>query len=408
MARKMNRLSTRAVEAKRQPGLYADGGGLYLQVSPGVTKSWLFRFQIDRKPGYMGLGPVHTVSLAEAREKALHARKLVVEGIDPVKARDAHRARLALDSARSISFRECAEAYVGAHKAGWKNAKHAEQWTNTLETYCGPVVGSLSVQAIDTGLVLKVLEAIWTAKPETATRLRARIEHVLDWATVRGYRAGENPARWRGHLDKILPVLKKRLRVKHHPALPFAQVGAFIESLRTQEGVAARALEFTILTAARTGEAIGARWEEFDLDQALWTIPAARTKVHREHRVPLAPRVVEILRALPQEGDYVFPGWRQEPLSNMAMLELLKRMKRNDVTVHGFRSSFRDWTAERTSYPREVCEMALAHAVSDQVEAAYRRGDLFDKRRRLMQEWARFCDKPQRQAQVVALKEKRA
>lgn len=409
MARKMNRLSTRAVEAKRQPGLYADGGGLYLQVSPGITKSWLFRFQIDRKPGYMGLGPVHTVSLAEAREKALQARKLVVEGIDPVKARDAARARLALDSARSISFAKCAEAYIKAHKAGWKNAKHTEQWTNTLETYCGPVFGALPVAGVDTALVLKVLEPIWTAKPETATRLRARIEHVLDWATVRGYREGDNPARWRGHLDKLLPRLEKRKRVKHHPALPYSEIGAFMESLRAQEGTAARALDFTILTAARTGEVIGAQWEEFDLDEALWTIPAERTKVHREHRVPLSPRAVEILKALPHEGDFVFPGWRQDQaLSNMAMLELLKRMKRSDVTVHGFRSTFRDWCAERTNYPRETCEMALGHAVANEVEAAYRRGDLFDKRRRLMQEWARFCDRPARKAQVVALKERRA
>jgi integrase len=266
----------------------------------------------------------------------------------------------------------------------------------TLTTYCGDVFGGLPVSAVDTGLVVKALQPIWSEKAETASRLRARVEKVLDWATVRGHRTGENPARWRGHLDKLLPALKKKQRVKHHAALPFNQVGSFIGALRAQEGMAARALEFTILTAARTNEVIGARWSELDMKKALWTIPAARMKSHRQHRVPLSQEAIKLLLSgrpkHVEDGDCVFPGQRTgKPLSNMAMLELLKRMERNDLTVHGFRSTFRDWTAECTNYSREVCEMALAHVVSDQVEAAYRRGDLFEKRRQLMADWGKHC-----------------
>lgn len=407
MARKMHRLSTRTVESKKDPGYYGDGGGLYLQVSPSGTKSWLFRYMLDRRAREMGLGPLHAVSLAEARRKAAECRRKLADYIDPIAARNSLQASARANSARSITFKECAAAFIKAHRAGWKNEKHADQWTNTLETYCGPVIGALPVQAVDTGLALKVLEPIWTDKPETATRLRARMERVLDWATVRGYRTGENPARWRGHLDKLLPALKKKLRVQHHPALPYVEIAAFISKLRNQEGIAARALEFTILTAARTGEVIGAQWDEFDLKNGLWTIPAARMKAHREHRVPLSPQALEILRAQRKErrGDYVFPGGNENaPLSNMAMLELLKRMELTDMTVHGFRSTFRDWASERTNYPREVCEMALAHVVSDQTEAAYRRGDLFEKRRRIMQDWAKFCEQPRREAKVIQLR----
>lgn len=409
MAREIDRLSPKAVVHKKRPGYHPDGGGLYLQVSPTGSKSWVFRFMLAGKAREMGLGPLHIISLAEARTKAADCRKLLLARVDPIEARDAENARTAIESARSITFAECAAAYIKAHKAGWKNAKHVDQWTNTLKTYCGLVMGSLPVREVDTGLVLKVLEAIWTEKPETASRLRARIEKVLDWATVRGYRSGDNPARWRGHLDKLLPKLEKRKRVKHHPALPFEQVGAFMESLRAQEGIAARALEFTVLTAGRTGEVIGAKWDEIDLNAALWTIPAARMKAHREHRVPLSPRAVKLLQGLlaTRRGDYVFPGQKEgTSLSNMAMLELLKRMDRTDLTVHGFRSTFRDWASERTNYPREVCEMALAHTVSDQVEAAYRRGDLFEKRRRLMNEWAKYCETTKQAGKVLPMRRK--
>lgn len=395
-------LTVRAVESKRHPGdrtsdvYYADGNGLYLRVKRSGAKSWAFCYMLNRKSREMGLGAAGVITLADAREKALECRRLLANRVDPIEARKSERVEEALREAKTISFDQCATAYIEAHKAGWKNAKHASQWANTLTTYCGGVFGMLPVSAVDTALVVKALQPIWSEKAETASRLRARIEKVLDWATVRGHRAGENPARWRGHLDKLLPALKKKQRVKHHAALPFNDVNRFISALGAQDGIAARSLEFTILTAARTNEVIGACWGEFDLKKGLWTIPAARMKSHREHRVPLAPAATKLLLSVRpkhvEAGDFVFPGQRTgKPLSNMAMLELLKRMDRNDLTVHGFRSTFRDWAAESTNYPREVCEMALAHVVSDQVEAAYRRGDLFEKRRQLMADWAKHC-----------------
>lgn len=400
------RLSTRAVIVKKKPGYYPDGGGLYLQVSASGSKSWIFRFALQGKERQMGLGPFHTITLADARIAATDCRKLLLRQIDPIDARDADKTRQALQDARSITFAECAAAYIRAHRAKWKNAKHAEQWTNTIETYCGPIIGGLPVQDVDTGLVVKVLEPIWTAKPETASRLRGRIESVLDWARVSGYRAGDNPARWRGHLDNVLPALKKRQRVKHHPALPFDQMGAFMESLRDQEGIAARALAFLILTATRTSEVIGAQWSEFDLDAKFWTVPGDRMKAGKEHRVPLSPQAVAFLgKPPPSLSDYVFPGPKAgKPLSNMAMLALLKRMDRGDLTVHGFRSTFRDWASERTNYPREVCEMALAHTIGNEAEAAYRRGDLFEKRRKMMLDWARFCELPKAGEKVVPIR----
>jgi integrase len=406
MKRQLLRLSQKEAVNKRKPGYYPDGGGLYLQVGKSGSKSWLFRFVLNGKERQMGLGPFHTVGLADARAATVECRKLLLAKVDPIEARNAKQAGEALDAARSITFTECATAYIKAHRSGWKNAKHADQWTNTLATYCGPVFGALSVQGVDTGLVLKALEPIWTAKPETASRVRGRIESVLDWATSRGYRRGDNPARLGGHIENLLPTISKRRRVQHHPALPYDELGDFIAGLRKQEGIAAKALEFLILTAGRTGEVIGAKRDEFDLEAASWTIPAGRMKAEKEHRVPLSSRAVSIIRELEKthKGDFVFPGGKEgKPLSNMAMLELLKRKGRGDLTVHGFRSSFRDWAAERTNYPREVCEMALAHTVSDKVEAAYRRGDLFDKRRRLMLEWAKHCENAKGAGKVVSL-----
>lgn len=405
MVRALQRLTAKGVEKRREPGYYADGGNLWLQVSPAGTKSWIFRFTLNGRSREMGLGSLNAVSLAKAREKAADCRALLADGIDPIDARDGQRSQEALARARQRSFEKCAEAYVKAHRAKWRNKKHAAQWTNTLETYCGPVIGALPVADVDTGLVLRCLEPIWTEKHETATRLRQRIESILDWARARGYRTGDNPARWKGHLDKTLPAIPKKARVKHHAALPYADMGAFMKTLRGQEGTAARALEFVILTAARTAEVIGAQPEEFDLKKAVWTIPGARMKAGREHRVPLSPRALEIVRAqIELGGEHLFPGLKNGmPLSNMAMLALLERMGRDDLTVHGFRSTFRDWAAESTSYPREVCEMALAHTVSDQVEAAYRRGDLFEKRHRLMVDWAKHCERRQK-GNVVPLK----
>jgi len=396
MARLSNRLSAVQVRNLSQPGLYHDGGGLYLQVSAGGTQSWIYKYMLDGRAREMGLGPTSLISLGDARTRAIEAGKLRLDGVDPIEARKAKRDAVRLEAAKSVTFDACAAAYIDAHKAGWHNAKHQDQWRNTLKTYSSPVFGDLPVQAVDVGLVMKVLEPIWHDKAETASRLRGRIEAVLDWATVRGYRSGENPARWRGHLDKLLPARGKVRKVEHHAALPYRDVPAFITGLRGQEGIAARALEFLILTAARTGEVIGARWDEFDLDDRLWTIPAARMKAGKEHRVPLSAAAAAIIGKLKKlrVGEFVFPGQKlRQPLSNMAMLKVLERMGRGDLTAHGFRSTFRDWVAEQTNVAHEVAEMALAHTVSDKVEAAYRRGDLFEKRRELMEDWARYCFK---------------
>jgi integrase len=345
----------------------------------------------------MGLGSLSAISLADARSKAAECRRLCQDGIDPIEERKAQRQRAALDAAKTLTFKEACASYIASHKGGWRNEKHASQWENTLATYAEPVLGRLSIQAIDTGLVLKVLQRIWKAKPETASRVRGRIEAILDWAKVQELRQGENPARWRGHLDHLLPPKAKVRRVKHHAALPYAELPDFVANLRTQEGVAARALEFTILTAARTGDTIGAVWDEVNTSDKVWTVPADRMQAGKEHRVPLSSRALAILRDEHEvrSSDYVFPGGKAgKPLSNMAMTETLRRMERGDITVHGFRSTFRDWAAERTNFPSEVVEMALTHAVGDKVEAAYRRGDLFEKRRRLMAEWASFCNTP--------------
>jgi integrase len=394
MARQVNRLTAVAISKLKTAGYHPDGAGLYLQLSTAGTKSWIVRYTLAGRPREMGLGSATVVTLAEARTRAQDARKLASEGVDPIDQRTAERRAQVATAARGRTFAEVSADYVEAHRAGWKNAKHAAQWKATLDTYAGPVLGAMTVDAIATEHVLKVLEPIWTEKHETATRLRGRIENVLDAAKVRGLRDGENPARWRGHLDKLLPRISKKATVEHHAALPYAEIKTFTRDLRAQEGVAARALEFAILTAARTGEVIGARWEEIDLGARLWTIPAARMKAKAEHRVPLSPRALAILRTLAKarQGDYVFPGMREgRPLSNMAMLVLLERMGRGAITVHGFRSTFRDWAAETTAHPHEVVEMALAHVIANKAEAAYRRGDLFKKRRLLMDEWARAC-----------------
>jgi integrase len=401
MKRKINRLTAKAVEhAERDK---CDGYGLWLQYSPIYkTKSWLFRFMIDGKADSMGLGPVATVSLAKARAKAELARDLVREGINPREASDAERRQRKVDAAKAITFKQCADKYIEATRAGWKNAKHARQWFGVFnETRRGSLrfpaataaINDLPVEAIDTGLVLKVLEPLWTKTPETAGRVRGRIEAVLDWAKVREYRDGENPARWKAHLDKILPR-RARLTRGHHKAVPYVEMPGFMADLRPRGGMAARALEVAILTSVRTGEALGARWDEIDLDARSWTIPAARMKGGREHRVPLSDRVVDILMGLPREGAFVFPGARGGSLASSALLNLVRAMLGPGATVHGFRSTFRDWAAETTAFPNEMLELALAHAVSDKVEAAYRRGDMMEKRRRLMEAWAHYCKAP--------------
>jgi integrase len=398
MMREIGRLTALKVERAKEPGMYCDGGGLYLRVTPDGARNWVLRYMLNRRPRWMGLGPLALYGLQEARARALDARRKRHDGIDPIDARRAERTRQRLDAAKAMTFKQCAETYVASHRAGWRNEKHAGQWQATLATYAYPVIGALPVQAVDTALVYKVLQPIWTSKPETAGRLRGRIESILDFAKVCGYRDGENPARWRGHLAELLPARSKVREVKHHAALGYAELPAFLGRLREEEGTAARALEFLILTSGRTGEVIGARWSEIDLLDETWTVPAARMKTHREHRVPLSVRALAILgemRVLRQgeaEDAFVFPGGKPgAPLSNMAFLMLLRRMGRGDLTAHGFRATFKTWASERMSYQNEIVEAALAHVIGGKVEQAYRRGDLFEKRRRLMAQWATFC-----------------
>jgi integrase len=396
MARKINRLNARSVATITKHGRHADGGGLYLSISPNGGRRWVFLFRWHGKPTEIGLGSARDVTLARARELASRARAKLTEGINPKDA-----ARRPLEGA---TFGECADRLIEAMRPAWRNAKHAAQWVTSLRDYAAPL-HRLPVDKITTDDVLSVLKPLWNDKPETASRLRGRIERVLDAAKAQGLRSGENPARWRGHLDQLLPK-RQRFTRGHHAAMPYADVPAFMSALRHQDGIGVRALEFAILTAARTGEVLGARWVEFNLDGAVWTVPAERTKAGREHRVPLSRRALEIVKAMHEgrNGDFVFPGQKPgKPLSAIALEMVLRRMKIEDATVHGFRSTFRDWAAERTNVNNEVCEAALAHVIENKVEAAYRRGDLFDKRRELMEAWASYCAAP-KAGKVVAFR----
>lgn len=392
-------------------GWHADGGNLYLFVR-GSSRGWVFRFVApDGKRRNMGLGSLYSVSLAEARKQAAQLREQIKHPTTPtdplIKRREAQLENK-LASRKYVTFKACAEAYINAHRAEWKNPKHVQQWENTLATYSYPVFGDLPVASIDEALVLKVLLPIWDSKTETATRLRGRIESVLDWATFNKYRDGENPARWKGHLDNSLAKPNKIAKVVHHPALPYREIGAFMAELRTREGLGARALEFLILTACRSGEARAATWDEIDLEERLWIIPGERMKAQREHRVPLSDAAVELLRCLPrlQGNNFLFPSTkRNTAMSDMTLTAVLRRMGRTDITVHGFRSTFRDWAAESTNYPRDLAEMALAHTIDNKVEAAYRRGDMLQKRFRMMNDWAKFCAvKFQTSGAVLALR----
>jgi integrase len=387
-------LTARTVQAAKTPGLFGDGGNLYLNVDHNGNKSWIVRWSSGGKLHKCGLGAVHTVTLEQAREKAADARRIIRDGGNPREARREARQAVLVAQAKSMSFDDAAKAYVEGHKAGWSD-KHGKQWPATLTRYTSPVFGNLPVSAIDTGMVMRVLQPIWSSKNETASRLRGRIETVLSWARVQGYRSGENPALWKGHLDHLLPARGKVHKVVHHAALPYAKLPAFMRDLRKRYGVAVLALEFAILTATRTSETLDAQWSEFDLRNKLWTIPAERMKGGREHRVPLSDRAAAIVQEMQtvRNGDYVFPGAKRgKPLSNMSMLLALRRMERDDLTTHGFRATFRTWAAEKTAHQREVIEAALAHVVGDKTENAYQRGDLLDKRRRLMDAWAAYCD----------------
>lgn len=394
MAARAKRLTAVAVRNAKVPGMYCDGRGLYLKVAKGGTKSWIFRWR-DRVSGRLrdkGLGSVLDVTLEQARIAADVCRQQVREGLDPI---DAARERLQaarLERAKQMTFGECAGRYIEAHRGGWDNAKHADQWTNTLATHAA-LLTDLPVSEIDTALVIKCLEPIWATKTETATRVRQRMEAVLDWATVRKLRVGDNPARWRGHLDKLLAKPEKLKRVKHRAALPFNEIGAYMAGLRGKGGTGARALELQILTACRPGEVAAAQWEEIDLDAALWTIPAARMKARRDHTVPLSPAAVALLRAQKGRTGFVFKSSGKDGfVTTAAMLKAGRSVREDiDLTSHGFRSTFRDWAAEQTSHGRDIAEMALAHAIKDKTEAAYRRGDLLEKRRHLMADWAKRC-----------------
>ncbi len=395
------KLSALKAAKLRAPGRYGDGGGLWLQVSGVGAKSWLFRYTIAGKARQMGLGSFSTITLAQAREAALEARRSVYAGIDPINAKRSTKTQALLETALAMTFKQCAQAYISSHEKSWRNQVHALQWPNSLRDYAYPLVGDLPVADINTGLVLKILQPIWETKSETASRIRMRIETVLSWATARGYRVGDNPARWKGHLDQLLPARRKMATVKHHAAMPYAEIGDFMPVLRAHQGIVARSMEFTILTAARTNEVVGAKWAEIDLSKGLWTIPGERMKAGREHRVALSKVAVRLLGELPREGQYVFPGAQKgKPLSNMAMLTMLKRMG-FALTVHGFRSTFRDWASELTNFPRDLAEMALAHVIDDKTEAAYRRGDMLEKRRQLAEVWAQYCGKPSHNAGIV-------
>jgi integrase len=407
------RLTVKEIQRKTTVGLYGDGGGLWLQITKAGVKSWLFRFMIKGKAYGMGLGPLHSVTLAQARHKAANARRQLVEGINPLEERRRLHAQQAASRTRSMSFETCSAQYIAAHRAAWKNAKHAEQWSSTLETYAHPIIGKLAVADVDTALIVKVLtqrdskgQAFWEAKAETASRVRGRIEAILGWATTSGFRSGDNPARWKGNLENLLANISKRSRVKNHPSLPWQHVDAFMASLSGREGISARAVEFAILTACRSNEVRGARWSEIDLQAKLWTIPSARMKAGREHEVPLSDAALDLLQRLNISSELVFPGIQNQVLSDMSLTQVIRRMVKDGqawvdregrtVTVHGFRSTFRMWAAEATNYPREVAEHALAHQLPDAVERAYQRGTQFAKRIELMRDWGVVCTKGQR------------
>jgi integrase len=386
-------------------GQHGDGGGLWLFKTAPDKGSWVFRYSGKN----MGLGSMSVVSLSEARDRAHACRVQLAAGIDPRAKRDADRTAAKVTAVKAITFDECAAAYVTAHSPSWRNAKHRQQWENTLTMYASPIIGTLPVGAVDVALVLKILEPLWSTKPETASRLRGRIEVILDWAKARGFRDGENPARWRGHLKMLLPAPRKVHRVKHHPALAYAELPGFMAALREQPGIAARALEFGILTAARSGEVRCATFAEIDLAAKVWTVPALRMKAGREHCVPLSARALAIVReAMSPGATLIFPGARKgRPLVDVSLSAVLQRMDINAVP-HGFRATFKTWASERTNFQREVVEAALAHVSGDQLEAAYNRSDLLDKRRRLMDAWASFAATAPTTAAVTPIRKARA
>ena len=372
-------LSARKVETAK-PGRHGDGRGLFLYVKPSGSRSWVLRFQVQGRRRDLGLGSYPDVSLSMARDRAAEARRLIANGEDPISKKRQTKPK---------TFKDAALELIESKRPGWKNAKHAAQWTATLQAHVFPKIGQMQVSKIETADVIATLTPIWTKTPETANRVRQRVEAVIDYASALGLRNGDNPARWRGHLDHLLPKPTKVRAVKHHAALPHEELAAFIDDLTNREGVAARALAFNILTAARSGETRGMVWAEVDLERRIWTVPAERMKAGKEHRVPLTDAAIALLGARRTDAALVFESNTKagKPISDMSMTAVLRRMGRNDVTVHGFRSTFRDWAGETTSFPREVIEAALAHGIKNKAEAAYARSDLFEKRQKLMAAW---------------------
>jgi integrase len=394
LPKKAKELTALHIKRQDKAGMHAVGGvsGLHLQVTDSGSKSWILRTMVGKKRREIGLGGYPALSLADARTKAQKLKDQIENGIDPVTVRREARNKLLAEQASEITFRECAEGLIKAKSPEWKNDKHRDQWSSTLKTYAYPVIGNRIVSEVTLDHVKKILEPIWKEKTETAKRLRARIENVLDWAKVQKYRSGDNPAAWKGHLDKLLPSPGKIAKVEHHRAIAVKTLPKFFKELQARSGMGARALEFLILTATRSGEVRAATWDEIDFNEKVWTIPASRMKAGKEHRVPLSTYALTLLESLPRFKDVpqIFPSERNTVLSDMSLTAVMRRMNAEAVP-HGFRSTFRDWAAERTNYPREVAEMALAHTIENKVEAAYRRGDLFEKRKAMMGEWEQFC-----------------
>ena len=409
------KLTATAVKNLKTPGLHNDGGGLYVRVTKSGTKSWIFRWR-DRTTGNlrdMGLGSAEDFSLKEAREAATETRKLVAGGFDPIAERNRERAARRAQAANMLTFDQCADRYITTHEPSWKNPKHVQQWRNTLRDYAAPVIGDLPVNMVADHHVLAILEPIWHAKTETASRVRSRLERILDWATAHKYRDGANPARWKGHLAAMLPSPSKIKKVQHHPSLPYAEIYGFVQEIRGYTGIAARCLEFTILTAARTEESTGTQWSEVDFEARIWTVPGERMKGGIEHRVPLSKAAIDLLKDQHgQHNTFVFPGLQDgKHLSDAAMMELVKDLKTQykdkdgrRITVHGFRSTFRNWSAEQTNFPREVCEASMAHKLKDKTEAAYFTSDVLEKRAALIGQWATYCNtKLKKKATVTSI-----
>src|SRR5262245_1604917 len=399
---RLNRLTARKVATAIKPGLIADGGGLWLRVGRSGSKSWAFRYKLNGKAREMGLGGLAKVGLADARKKAAPLRLLLADKVDPLEHRKPEKSANTIAAAQSMTFDECAASYIKAHEVGWRHSKHRLQWSSSLARYVSPAFGAVSVSSINVGTVMAVLEPLWTKTPETASRVRGRIERILDWARVHGFREGENPARWRGHLDHLLPAPTKVRKVKHYRALPYTDIAAFVAELRSRGGVGASALEFLILCAARSSEVAGVRWTEIDRGARMWVVPPERMKGGREHRVPLSSAAMAVVdRMKAAGGEFVFSN---EPGRGLGKGALAKQIKGRNCTVHGFRAAFKTWASERTNFPRELVEAALAHVLDDKTEEAYLRGDMLEKRRRLMTAWAEFCAKPASAATVIPLR----